>query len=282
MTFQPSPQQQKIFDAIASQSGNIIVDAKAGSGKTTTIVQGITHVPQDGLMKPLVAFIAFNKSIADTLRSKCPSWITCSTFHALGFRTLRDTQTVPRNVKVDGNKVSKILRDMDYDGEDFGAIRRLVSLLKTTPHNWDIAEIDPRDLIEYHNLDFVNPTESIAIALDVIRTSLNNTDTIDFDDMLYMPVRFDLRFPHYEYVFVDEAQDTNDVQLAIIDALLNHEKRYLVAVGDPHQAIYGFRGANADSMTRIATRFSCETFPLSVSYRCPKAVVREAQKYLKT
>jgi superfamily I DNA/RNA helicase len=98
--------------------------------------------------------------------------------------------------------------------------------------------------------------------------------------MLYMPVMLGVSFDHYNYIFVDEAQDTNDIQLDILDRLRAPKSRF-VAVGDPHQAIYGFRGANADSMSRIARRFSCDTYPLSVSYRCPKAVVREAQKFLK-
>jgi superfamily I DNA/RNA helicase len=97
--------------------------------------------------------------------------------------------------------------------------------------------------------------------------------------MLYMPVMYGIAFNHYNYIFVDEAQDTNDIQLEILSRLCAPRCR-IVAVGDPHQAIYGFRGANADSMTRITERFSCKTFPLSVSYRCPKAVVKEAQRYL--
>jgi superfamily I DNA/RNA helicase len=63
-----------------------------------------------------------------------------------------------------------------------------------------------------------------------------------------------------------------------LERSLGHSSRF-VAVGDPHQAIYGFRGANSDALDKIVARFACRTLPLSVSYRCSKAVVAEAQKF---
>src|SRR5258708_2097894 len=93
--FQPSPQQQTIFDELKKGLEfsdmpffNIIVDAKAGSGKTTTIVEGMKYIPREGLMPPRIVFLAFNKSIADTLSRKCPTGVMCSTFHRLGRRAL--------------------------------------------------------------------------------------------------------------------------------------------------------------------------------------------------
>src|SRR5215813_1506626 len=98
--FIPSPQQQAIFDQLKlglDGGGNIIVDAKAGSGKTTTIVEGMNYIPKvGGLIMPKVVFLAFNKSIAETLGRRCPTGTICSTFHSLGFRALKNSGIVPR------------------------------------------------------------------------------------------------------------------------------------------------------------------------------------------
>lgn len=284
--FIPSPQQQAIFDELAKGLElcdmpffNIIVDAKAGSGKTTTIVEGMRYIPREGLVPPRTVFLAFNKSIADNLGRKCPPGVVCSTFHSLGFRALKGSGIVPPTVKVDQNKARKLVWNAvaDRDDPDTRNICRLVSMAKTVAR--DVSEIDFEEVCYYHDIILERAERGFNIVRSVVEATLNDTNTIDFDDMLYMPVMHSISFDHYNYVFVDEAQDTNDIQLEILSRLCAPRHR-LIAVGDPHQAIYGFRGANADSMSRIAKRFNCKTYPLSVSYRCPKAVVKEAQRYL--
>lgn len=292
--FNPSPQQRAVFDAIGAGDHNIAVDAKAGSGKTTTIVEGTKYVRRTGLVAPDVIFIAFNKNIVTTLQGRTKAY--CTTFHALGFRALKDSGIVARSVKVDSAKCRKILWNiMENEDEDFRNVLRLVSLLKSSVHEVEYEEIDPRDLIEMHNIDFVQPERSITAALRVLKTSDNQLDSIDFDDMLHLPIKFNVRFEPREWIFVDEAQDLNAIQHEIVYRLCRVVTDHpvvvntayqtitdtrIVAVGDPHQAIYAFRGAMSDSMTILARRFNCKIYPLSVSYRCPKAVVREAQRYL--
>ena len=284
--FEPSPQQQAIFNEIAKGLEfcdmpffNILVDAKAGSGKTTTIVESMRYIPRESLVPPRTVFLAFNKSIADTLRSKCPPGVICSTFHSLGRRALVGSGLVPPNVQLDTNKARKLVWNAisDRDDPDTRNICRLVSMAKTVAA--DVGEIDFEEVCYHHDIVLERPERGINIVRSVVEATLQDTSSIDFDDMLYMPVMYNIAFDHYNYVFVDEAQDTNDIQLEILSRLCAPRCRF-VAVGDPHQAIYGFRGANADSMSRISQRFGCKTYPLSVSYRCPKAVVREAQRYL--
>ena len=282
--FTPSQQQQVIFDSLSlglDVLDNLIIDAKAGSGKTTTIIEGMKYIPRlGGVMLPRVVFLAFNKSIATELSRRCPPGTVCSTFHALGFRALRNSGLVDKNVKVESNKARKLVWNAtDKEDPDTRNICRLVSLAKSVP--MDVNEINFDEVSYYHDLVLEKPERAYDIVRAVVRATLEDTTQIDFDDMLYMPVMLDVAFDHYNYVFVDEAQDTNSIQLEILERLRAPNSRF-VAVGDPHQAIYGFRGANADSMSRIAHQFNCKTFPLSVSYRCPKAVVREAQKYLQS
>lgn len=301
----PSPQQLNIFNAIRVGDHNILVDAKAGTGKTTTIVVGMEYVPRgSALLAPSIVFLAFNKGIAETLKQRCPRNVLCSTFHALGRRALIDSNIIDRNFKLDASKCRKILYNiMEYDDEDFRDVLRLVGLLKSSVQEVEYGDINPADLIEFHGLDFIQPERAIHAALRVLKTSDENLDTIDFDDMLHLAIKFNAFFEPREWIFVDEAQDLNGIQHEIVTRLQspNHDTKFwkeqtpagiasgheyvsttrICAVGDPCQAIYGFRGAHADSMSTLAKRFSMRTYPLTVSYRCPKAVVREAQRYLK-
>jgi DNA helicase II / ATP-dependent DNA helicase PcrA len=103
---------------------------------------------------------------------------------------------------------------------------------------------------------------------------------IDFDDQLYMPVIAQVPFEKFDVVLLDEAQDVNAMQIEIVTRLLAPGGR-VIAVGDRHQAIYGFRGAMSQSMDHIGDLFKCQPLPLSVSYRCPKKVIDVAQQYVK-
>ena len=97
--------------------------------------------------------------------------------------------------------------------------------------------------------------------------------------MIYMPLIKRMKFWGFRWVFVDEAQDTNPARRAMIRAMLAPGGR-VVAVGDRHQAIYGFAGADADSLDLIAADFNASRLPLTTTYRCPQAVVSFAQQWV--
>jgi superfamily I DNA/RNA helicase len=102
---------------------------------------------------------------------------------------------------------------------------------------------------------------------------------IDFDDQLYMPACFRSVLDKYPLVLVDEAQDLSEIQHFLIARTVAKDGR-LIAVGDPRQAIYGFRGALSDSMFALAHRFNSKELKLTQSFRCSKAAVALAQKYV--
>jgi DNA helicase II / ATP-dependent DNA helicase PcrA len=111
------------------------------------------------------------------------------------------------------------------------------------------------------------------------RVDLDNT--IDYDDMIWLPVALGLNTYIYDLLLVDEAQDLNRCQ----QALAKKCGRRLILCGDPKQAIYGFAGADAESMPRMerelaATDRGCIHLPLTVTRRCGKAIVAAAQRYV--
>lgn len=300
--FIPSIYQQALFDWITKGSGSAIVEAVAGSGKTTSVVQSLNMIDP----KSSILFLAFNKSIADELKERAPEYVNCMTMNSLGHRAVMKQFG---RVTLDSNKTSVIIERMvdaglmsDQDARFSSAhIRKLVGIAKsvglvpsTCPELVSLVEdtnISWNALIEHFDVEFgsvdMSPELIERIKQNVIewtrialKMSINETHMIDFNDQLYFPVIYSLSLPQHDWVFVDEAQDISAIQRNLLVKALKKNGR-LVAVGDPAQAIYGFRGADSDSLKNIAKTFNCISLPLSISYRCPKNVVAEAQKFVK-
>lgn len=280
-SFNPSPRQLAVRDFILDPTlGSLTIDAKAGAAKTTTIVWVASQLPvraPGALMANQIRFVAFNKNIVEDLKPRLPAHVVCTTCHSLGFTALRGI--IGRDVRVESGKVRKLVWNAcDRDNPDTQAIIRLVGMAKNaglgcllddTPTNW-------QSLVDHYSLDLESPATSIRIAQAVLCASNRDLAQIDFDDMLYLPVLLGARFSPQDWIFVDEAQDTNNIQIEIIDRSRAPGCR-VVAVGDPNQAIYGFRGANSNSMDLISSRFASQTLPLDVCYRCAKRIVTEVQ-----
>lgn len=279
MNFTPSPRQQAIFDhAVEPQS--LIVDAVAGSGKTTTLVELLKRLPNDpdSILPPAVLFLAFNKLIAETLATRCPKTVLCKTFHSVGLAAL--SASLPKRPQIEARKVPKIVFEMtEKDNPDVAAIIKLVSLAKGSLLLPDSSDSLWEDIIRHYDVVLEEPRQSLRTAKRALEKSNADLTQIDFDDMLYLSVIRKAAFSRYDYIMVDEAQDTNDVQIEML-RLMSTAKTKFVFVGDPHQAIYGFRGANSDAMDRIKSAFNCDTLPLDVSYRCSRSVVEKAQTYV--
>lgn len=279
MPFQTTPEHEAIFSEVRNGRGNILIEAVAGGGKTTALLELLKALPvsPDSILPPATCFLAFNKDIAEALRPRVPRHVSCSTFHSLGFKALR--RSLPK-IQTDFQKVPKLLyARLGKDHEDFDSCRKLVSLLKSRPPEAANVYSDvARDLCETYDLSFAEHG-SFGIAVDVFAKSIADRETCDFDDMLFFPVLLSSEFDSQDYVLCDESQDTNEIQLEILSCLGGPSTRYFF-VGDRRQAIYGFRGASTDSLSRISQRFQTLPFPLSVTYRCPKAVVAEVRKFL--
>lgn len=148
-------------------------------------------------------------------------------------------------------------------------------LIENTQANW-------MNIVEYHDLEIEDTRGNLSTGLDMAHSLLHWSDEspmVDFDDLLYLAVKENLSLQKFDFVFVDEAQDTNAIQRALLRKLF-HQRTRLMAVGDPAQAIYGFRGADSNSLDRIAEEFNCTRLPLSVTYRCPTKVVDYAHKWV--
>jgi DNA helicase-2/ATP-dependent DNA helicase PcrA len=287
MTFTPSPYQQAVFDFIQQARGSAVVIAVAGSGKTTTIMQALPLIPSS----ESVQLFAFNKAIADELKARIPAHcrnIRAATFHSVGYGALCRALNL-KNLNTQSNKLRQICREkLSWNQRSLyeGFICRLVGLAKgegvgaLSPNEPEVWE----ELIAHHDLtlDSKDAREEAAINLsrDLLAWSNDAAEhdfLIDFDDQLYLPILWNQGLPQYDWVLVDEAQDTNPVRREFIARSLRDGGR-LIAVGDPNQAIYGFTGASHDAIDLIKANWEAQELPLSVCYRCPRSVVEKAQE----
>lgn len=272
MVFEPSRYQEAIFQFVQHGHGHGVVDAVPGSGKTTTLLKASAYVPA----KARTLFVAFNAHIAAELGAKLKAAhlpMECSTLHSLGKRQLGNT-------RLDDKKYRQLSKEylLSYDVVEPAAVTSLkllvdfcrYTLTEPTPDNLLslIAHYDlPIDLLDTQwpiIARGVKPVIEAGIALA-------RAGTIDFADMIYMPVVLGVSCPQYDYLFVDEAQDLNAAQLALVMRCCKRGR--LLFVGDMRQAIYGFSGADTHSIDTITKRTQASRFPLSICYRCPSRVV---------
>lgn len=261
--------QNDIFKDIESGTGNTQVIARAGSGKTSTIVEGFYHIPagRSAMM------CAFNRDIKIELESRAPEGVYVSTLHALGFKAVRRVYPnigKPDNDKLDGHIRAERGSD-DETWEARVALAKAVSLCKGYLAE-SYEEIDP--ILDRHEVDIGEESREsfIASAIKIMQSCKKDTSRVDFDDMIWFPNVLGMKLDPYQMVFIDEAQDLN---LAQINLALNScsANGRIISVGDPAQAIYGFRGADSNAIDNIVKRCRSKTYPLSVTYRCAKSIV---------
>lgn len=270
-----SGEQSDVLVAIKDTRDNILIRSVAGSGKTSVLVEAAKSVPKNS------CFLAFNKKIVTELQAKLPSHCPASTFHALCLNFLKDR--LPRGLKVDGYKSLNLVGKHCKDAEEAKwDIARLVGLMKN--NGCGIFEDLSMEIAEElrENYDITNEDVSNELicksAIKLMKRNEADLKVIDFDDMLYLTLKFvterGWNMHQFDTVFIDEAQDTNEVQLRLLDAMANR----VIAVGDDYQAIYGFRGAGANSMPAIKELFSCVEYPMTISWRCPEKVAEIARE----
>lgn len=280
-----SKYQLAIFDAYENTNKNIVIDATAGSGKSRTLKELCNRTPEN----KSCLFMAFNKSIAEELRSKFPYYVDCYTFHALGLRTMMKNFQFKAKVN-DGKCFSLCTKLFQYKKMEFKERVKYFFALQTL---WkqvrlSLCKINEENIIPIiieFDLDYEE--EMIPDLLEIEKawrndcTRINNNLAfeIDFVDMLWIPYTFlePESFPKYNVVMVDEANDTFLLQKEIMQNLIKARGRF-IAVGDKKQIIYSFMGSDLNVFNSLKNGPNTITLPLSVTYRCSKRIVEEANK----
>ena len=327
----------QVTDRLVDDSPHLIVEARAGTGKTTTLVEGLRRIkgaPTPGFVPSpqqqavfdamelsrgkvnSICFVAFNKSIADELKTRVPAGCEAMTMHSMGFRAIR--KVFPR---VDaGDKGKWLVTDLiaEIVGQDIRELRRdpkwvvaikateeLVGLCKMnlvggpgkfsglvhdsagTPAlycwdeklDWDCAM---SDLASHYNVDLNGSRDRVFDLVPKVLERCKDVarnGRINFDDMIWIPVILNLPVERYDLLLIDERQDLNRCQMQLA---LKAGKR-IAAVGDEKQSIYGFAGADPAACRTFKTLLegtgrAVVELPLTVTRRCGKAIVAEARR----
>lgn len=236
-----SEQQQGVLDWVRTGEGSAFVQARAGSGKTFTLVQAVRQ------MSGSIALTAFNKKIADELKHKLQDvpGVRVGTFHSFGFNAWR---RVAKNVTVNAQQKDRammIAADVPKNMES--AVRRLVSLGKQSVVGlaWDISNQEVwRQIIDHHSILLNAPAtaDDEKMTQDLIAYAIRGLHyareqgraLIDFDDMLWLPLIEDVSTYTNDWVLVDESQDTNVARRMMAAKMLKPRGRSLW-VGDDKQ-----------------------------------------------
>lgn len=264
--------QKAIFEEVANGLGNLHVDALAGTGKTTTAVEATYHIPPG----KSVLMVAFNKDIAVELKSRVAENIKTSTLHSLGLKTVIKAFG---KINIETDKLRGYIKAELGDESETLELRKNIEKAVSLSKGYLVE--DSNELIEVinrHNVDLCDEPEEkfCSLVLHFMEVTKKDTKRIDFDDMIWFPYVYNLHPDKYDYVFVDEVQDLNLAQIDLTIRVTKQNGR-IITFGDEKQAIYLFRSAALDAIDQIVDRMHSKRLPLSVTYRCGKAIVREAQ-----
>lgn len=287
-----SAQQDAIWSTMLESDAHLVVEARAGTGKSSTCREGM-HRLLEWEKSLRLNYVAFNKSIADEFQSGLPSGARATTMHSAGFAALRAALPglgEPNKFKLRGIADRLNPRRDPLSRKIKTAAIRLAEHCKGRLLGVDLRSqrygVDPGLLVRLsssHGIDLRNlPLPVVAEMVGkLLERALVETASIDFGDMIWLPVMLELGFDPCDVLFVDEAQDLDPCQHALVNLMVGEGR--MVVVGDPRQAIYGFRGADARSMGTLgqmlhgSTR-GVERLPLTATRRCPASHVELAAK----
>lgn len=285
-TMKLNPQQQA---AVEYLGGALFVLAGAGSGKTRVITEKIAYMITQADYKPHhIAAITFTNKAAKEMQERVSArlgreqtrGLTVCTFHSLGMRILREeAQHVgyKKNFSIlDASDSARII------GELLGSSgREAVFKAQHQISLWKNNLQTPEAAFQAADDDWA---KQIAQVYAAYQATLENYQAVDFDDLIRLPTLLlqqnsDVRLKwqqRLQYLLIDECQDTNACQYALMRALVGLEGRF-TAVGDDDQSIYAWRGANMENLRRLQEDYpQIKIIKLEQNYRSTARILKVA------
>lgn len=290
-------------NAVTAPLGPVLVLAGAGSGKTRVLTYRIAYLIEQGLIAPEhIMAVTFTNKAAKEMQTRVMKLLTNSpaikantklvaqptlgTFHSIGARLLRQQISRlgygPTFTILDSDDQLKVIRDICKDlnvPKQYGPnlFRSYISSAKNllqTPDQLNVGlEGYLHDLVQQVYVRYQN--------------FIYKQNSVDFDDLLMLPIKLFEAFPEvlrkyqelWQYILVDEYQDTNQAQYMFLHMLA--KSRNLFVVGDDAQSIYGFRGSNIANILNFEKDFADSlVIKLEQNYRSSKNILAAAQKVI--
>lgn len=284
-------------EAVLYNDGPLLIIAGAGAGKTKTLTSKIAYIIDEHLATPYnILAITFTNKAAKEMRDRLYLLIgdearklQVSTFHSFGLKLLRENYELlgyDRNfVIMDSDDsltvVKKIIKDLDYDPKVYNpkAIRNKISSCKNELISAKVYE-------RYAVSDYEQVIQKVY---EKYEKKLQQNNSVDFDDLLILPIKLfrehqDVLEKYqnlYQYVLIDEYQDTNQAQY-ILTKMISEKNRRITCVGDDSQSIYSFRGANYKNILNFENDYrDAKTILLEQNYRSTGNILDAANQVIK-
>lgn len=287
--FKPTDEQQAVLDWMLHGTGNAVIDAKAGSGKSTLIEHCIRELLSKNRDEKIIYF-AFNKNIVEEMTARFSKEypnLKITTCHSFGLSLINENLKEKIKKPNDYKYISYLENNIElYASDDFFLMDKnhqkrylanIKKLLDYSRYNKDQKPSEIRKTAEKYNLQLESNEAEVVAKL--LRWGSELTDSIDFTDMIWLPCENTLSTRKvYNFVFVDEAQDLSPVEQELVLKCIDLRRGRLITVGDRDQAINAWCGADRDAFSNYKKRRNTREFTLSVCQRCSKSVIEAAKK----
>lgn len=281
--FTPSEYQQRIFDFVLHGTGNAMIKACAGSGKTSTLIAAMKILPK----RKSCLFIAFNKSIVEEIREKIKGHGNCTvkTIHSLGYTMLQ--RNIQKEVDINEFKyrvyVKEHIQELTDAFERFNLTikefndyaENIISLIDYSRFNLAQCEREIKEIAVRYNIPVTY--DECAVVVKCLEWGKENIETIDYTDMVWLPIELSMSAAGltFDWIFFDESQDASLMAIELFKKCIKRGTR-IICAGDPDQSIYMFAGASEDAFNKIISDRKTTLFTLPITYRCAKKIVKFA------
>lgn len=283
--FVPSKYQSAIYDFVEHGVGNLVVEAAAGAGKTTTLLEILKLLPSD----KKILFCAFNKDIVKEIQkrvNKEQTNIDIRTVHSLGLKMLQ-RNFCDKKIEINEDKYKQFIvnnideisnidvKSLKYrDKQKY--IDNLCKLSDFSRYNLCETYNDILKIVDRYGIDII--ADEIEATVDILDWGKTFIDEVDYTDMIWLPNVLFLK-PlglQYDYILGDEVQDFSICQRELLLKCRKINTRMFM-LGDKNQCLYSFASADPESFDVLKSLPNTNSLPLSISYRCPKNIVKFAQ-----
>jgi uncharacterized protein (TIGR00375 family) len=265
--------------------GPALIIAGPGTGKTRVLAYRISFLINELNIPPgRILAITFTNKSAEEMRQRILSLIgkdkarkvTICTFHSFGYDILKD------NIEKTGRKTNFSIIDED----DKKSLIHLIGTDKSRISH--IADDITKQKQELQSLISKDGTESIEVALSY-QSALKKHNLVDLDDLISEPYFLLKKNPElvmlyqakYQWILIDEYQDINFAQYQLIHLLMSEPSPNLFVIGDPNQAIYGFRGARVEFIKEFTLDYpGAKIYNLLTSYRCSGNILQASHNVI--
>ena len=283
-------------EAVQTTNGPLLIMAGAGSGKTRVLTHRIAYLIDEKLVNPWnILAITFTNKAAREMKERAfslnPATEDCliATFHSMCVRILR------READHIGYNRNFTIVD---PGEQRTLMKRILKNLNLDPKKWNERAIlgtisnaknDLIDEVAYENMAGDMYTEIVAKCYTAYQKELRQSEAMDFDDLIMLTLRLFDQNPdvltyyqqRYQYIHVDEYQDTNHAQYQLVKLLASRFKNICV-VGDADQSIYGWRGADMQNILDFEKDYpEAKVVLLEENYRSTKTILQAANEVIR-